>query len=194
MSALRSVQSSPLIWISSILLLGSANLFAAEGERRLIVQDSAGLVTLAASNAVTHGTGLRYEGATNKNCLGFWTQVEDWAEWQFNLKKPGLFDIELWQGCGREQGGSEVALEVGGERFEFTVEETGHFQIFLPRRLGQVRFLTPGNYSLAIKPQRKRATAIMDIRQVRLVPVAEPATPERPFPGKHSLWFGFERL
>jgi len=153
------------------------------------------VITLAASNAVVHGAQLRYEPATNKNCLGFWTKVEDWADWEFKVTQPGAFDLEVWQGCGQGQGGSDVAVEVGSDRFEFVVEETGHFQIFLPRRVGIVRFSKPGTYALALKPQRKQAGAIMDVRQVRLLPVTSTnsASELRQFPGKRSRWFGFER-
>src|ERR1700731_2260324 len=109
MSLPRSLQSLLLIWISEgVFLAGSTSLFAAGDGPRSIPQDSTGLVTLAASNAVTHGNQLRYEPATIKNCLGYWTQVEDWADWEFNGRKPGLFDVEVWQGCGQGQGGSEV--------------------------------------------------------------------------------------
>lgn len=176
------------------MLWGGLNLFAADGRRPWIPQDAAGLITLSASNAVTHGSMLRYEPSAVKNCLGYWTQAEDWADWEFNVTQPGWFEVELWQGCGGGQGGSDAALEVGGERFDFIVEETGHFQIFLPRRLGRVHLARPGHYSLAVKPQRKQASAIMDLRQVRLLPVAEPVSAARPLPGKRSLWFGFERF
>src|SRR6266850_8027155 len=165
------------LFAAALLMIRSS--FAADNvsPRESIIQDSSGVITLAASNAVTHGTQLRYEPATNKNCLGYWTKVEDWADWQFKVTQPGTFEVELWQGCGQGQGGSEVAVEVAGERIDFVVEETGHFQIFLPRRIGQVRFSTAGTYSLAMKPQRKKAAAIMDIRQVRLLPVKAKAKP-----------------
>src|SRR6185436_18948640 len=48
------------------------------------------------------------------------------------------------------------------------VEETGHVQIFVPRDLGKVNFAKAGTYSLWVKPQRKQAGAIMDVRQVLL--------------------------
>jgi pimeloyl-ACP methyl ester carboxylesterase len=56
-----------------------------------------------------------------------------------------------------------------------------------------VSFDASGSHSLAIKPRRKQAGAIMDIRQVRLLPVAADDT-RLDFPGKRSLWFGFERF
>jgi hypothetical protein len=80
-----------------------------------------------------------------------------------------------------------VAVETGGQRFEFVVEETGHFQIFLPRRVGQIH-LGAGEHTLAVKPQRKQAGAIMDIREVRLVRIDPDAkTPRARRPGEGPI-------
>ena len=128
------------------------------------------VVLLSASNAVVHGTMLRYEPQTNKNCLGYWTKAEDWADWTFDVARAGSFEVEVWQGCGKDNGGSEVAVEVGGKRFDFVVEDTGHFQNFTPRRIGRVE-LPAGKHVLAVKPQRKQGAAVMDVRRVRLLPV-----------------------
>ena len=194
MNSSGRLQSWLAIWVSLALLSGSEMLFAAEGDRRPTTEDAAGLITLSASNAVTHGTQIRYEPAPVKNCLGYWTQVEDWAEWEFSLKQPGMFDIEVWQGCGQGQGGSEVELEVEGERFTFVVEETGHFQIFLPRRIGKVSLAKTGKCTLTLRARHKQGAAIMDVSQVLLVPIGESAALKRSFPGKRSLWLGFERF
>ena len=135
------------------------------------VQDAMGLVTLPSSSATTHSVMMRYEPAAIKNCMGYWVNPADWADWEFDIRQPGRFQVEVLQGCGKGQGGSDVAVEVGGRRFTFVVEDTGHFQNFVPRSLGEVQLELPGTYTLAVKPQRKQAGAIMDIRQVRLVPV-----------------------
>src|ERR1041385_5345608 len=140
-------------------------------------------IVLLARDAITHGTQMHYESSPVKNCLGYWLKTEDWAEWEFKVSQPGLFDIEVWQGCGQSEGGSEVAVEVGNERFTFAVEETGHFQIFLPRRIGHVT-LREGAHRLALKPLRKHANAIMDIRQVKLLPVVSSLRAEPQFPGR----------
>ncbi len=142
---------------------------APEGPRS--AQDAAGLVTLPSSSGMTHSVMMRYEPASNKNCMGYWVNPADWAEWEFELLKPGTFEVEVWQGCGKGQGGSDVAVQIGGREFSFTVEDTGHFQNFIPRRLGRVTLDRAGLHSLAVKPQRKKAGAIMDIRQVRLLPI-----------------------
>src|SRR5712672_1375741 len=70
-----------------------------------VLAGSDGTLLLHARDAVTHGSMLRYEPQTNKNCLGYWVKVEDWAEWSFHVEKAGGFAVELWQGCGKGQGG-----------------------------------------------------------------------------------------
>lgn len=130
-------------------------------------------ITLASSNATTHSVMMRYEPATNKNCLGYWTNPSDTAEWNFTVTKPGSYGIELWQGAGKGQGGSDVAVEIRGKNgvlkeAKFVVEETGHFQNFIPRDLGEVNFAEAGEYALWVKPLNKKAAAVMDIRRIVL--------------------------
>lgn len=146
---------------------------APEGE--VAAADAAGVITLRAAQATTHSVRMRYEPQAIKNCLGYWVETSDWADWTFPVGRAGVYDIEVWQGCGKGQGGSDVAVEIAGRRFDFVVEETGHFQSFLPRKVGRVELAIPGTHHLAIRPQRKAAGAIMDIRQIRLVPVPEGA-------------------
>ena len=140
---------------------------APEGE--VIAQDAAGVITLAASNAITHSVTMRYEPAEKKNCLGYWVNPADWADWEFAVTKPGVFTVEVSQGCAG--GGSKVFVEAGDARLEFEVENTGHFQNFKPRVIGEITLQAAGTHTLAIKPQTKKGGAVMDIRQVRLVPV-----------------------
>lgn len=138
------------------------------------IQSDEGTISLHARDATTHSVMMRYEPATNKNCLGYWVNPADSAQWSFDVKRPGKFDIEVRQGCGKGQGGSLAAVEVNGARFLFEVEETGHFQNFFPRRVGRILIAAPGQGSLSVKPVSKKADAVMDIREVRLVPVRTP--------------------
>ncbi len=36
--------------------------------------------------------------------------ADDSASWEFTVTKPGKFTVEVLQGCGKGQGGSEVEL------------------------------------------------------------------------------------
>jgi arylsulfatase A len=137
--------------------------------RKAVVTPAGGDVRLHAKDAQVHGTKLRYEPETYKNTLGFWTQPEDWASWDFTPPAAGKYEVEVQQGCG-SSGGSEVALEVGGQTLKFTVEPTGHFQNFIQRTIGVVE-IPVGKQTLAVKPQNKQGAAVMDLRRVVLRPV-----------------------
>ncbi len=124
-------------------------------------------LTLRASEASVHGSRLRYEPESHKNVLGYWTEVDDWASWDFSLPEAGNYEIEVQCGCGAGQGGSEVAILIGGQTYRWTVPDTGHFQrmVFLP--IGRAS-LDAGMQRLEVRPQTKAAAAILDIRQIQL--------------------------
>lgn len=139
------------------------------------VQADDGVVTLHGRDATVLGTTLRYEPAPAKQTLGFWTRPTDAAAWSFTVRQPGEFTMEVLQGCGGGQGGSEMRVDVDAGRptaatLEFTVQDTGGFQAFRPREVGRVR-LEAGRHELHVAPRRIARAAACDIRQIRLVPV-----------------------
>jgi arylsulfatase A-like enzyme len=136
-------------------------------------QEADGTITLPGRTAEVHGTQLRYEPLPHKDTLGYWTRAEDWASWDFEVSKPGAFTVTVLQGCGPGQGGSEVELTVADQTLHLTVEDTGHFQNFKAREVGQVRLDQAGRYTLRVTPRRKAAGAVMDLRSVTLRPVTK---------------------
>jgi arylsulfatase A len=134
-------------------------------------QTKDGNIVMHSRTADVHGTMLRYEPLPHKTTLGYWVNVSDWASYEFTVSTPGTFTVEVLQGCGKGQGGSEVEVSVGEQKLNFTVEDTGHFQNFKPRDIGTVKIDKAGRYTLTIKPTKKAAAAVMDVRQVTLKPV-----------------------
>ena len=145
-----------------------AGMNAAVQGRKVRVTPASGDIRLHAKEATVHGTQARYEEASYKNVIGFWTKPEDWASWDFEVAKAGRYEVEVQQGCSG--GGSEVAVELAGQTLTFTVENTGHFQNMIARTIGEVD-LPAGKQSLAVKPQTKKGGAVMDLRRVVLRPV-----------------------
>ena len=135
-----------------------------------------GTLLLHSRSASVHGTVLRYEPMPFKDTLGWWARAEDWADWTLDLTQAGVFEVELTQGCGRGSAGSQIELRVADQVIPWTVEETGHFQNFVVRRLGRVS-LGAGRHTLAVRPVRKIGGAVMDLRQIRLVPARGEALP-----------------
>jgi hypothetical protein len=134
-------------------------------------QAADGSVTLPARTATVHGIQLRYEPQPHKNTLGFWVREEDSASWDFTISKPGRFRVVALVGCGPGQGGSLAGFQVDdGPRLELTVPDTGGFQAFRPMELGQVEISAGGHHKFLVKPIRKAKAAVMDVREVRLIP------------------------
>ncbi|MBY0523285.1 MAG: sulfatase-like hydrolase/transferase [Gemmataceae bacterium] len=133
-----------------------------------MVEAGAGAVLLHARDAKVHGTKLRYEPEPHKDTLGFWVQKDDWAEWEFDLPSAGTFEVELLQGCDKGSGGAEVDVTVAGQTLTLKIEETGHFQRFIPRVLGTVKVEKPGRCTLTVKARTKPGAAVMDLRRVML--------------------------
>src|SRR5262245_52182700 len=129
-----------------------------------------GTIVLHARTAEVHGVMLRYEPLPHKNTLGCWVRTEDRASFEFTVSKPGKFQVEVLQGCGKGQGGSEVEVAVGEQVLKWTVEDTGHFQNFKARDVGTVSIDKPGRHTLSIQPKTKAKAAVVDIRQVTLKP------------------------
>ncbi len=130
-----------------------------------------GVFNLPAHNAVTHGELLRYEPQPHKNTVGYWANEKDWCEWIVNFDQAAKYEVEVLQGCGKGHGGSEVTVSIGDSDVSFAVEDTGHFQNFKPRKIGTIRIDQPGQQSLKVVPISKAKGAVMDVRQIRLIPV-----------------------
>lgn len=135
-----------------------------------IAQAEDGTILLHARDVTVHGTTVRYEPQPHKNTVGYWMKKEDWVSWDFEVAKPGTFSVVILQGCGKGSGGAEVEFAVEGKALKTTVQDTGGFQNFVSRDIGQVD-LGPGKHTLTVKPLTKPGVAVMDLRQVTLARV-----------------------
>ena len=125
------------------------------------------LIFLEARDAKVKATKMKYEDLPQKDTLGFWVNAEDTASWTFQAPKAGTYRVTVLQGCGKGNGGSVVALDTQQGSCEFTVEETGHFQRFVPREVGKLT-LAAGENTLTVRPVKKAKSAVMDLRRVIL--------------------------
>jgi hypothetical protein len=125
------------------------------------------LIFLESRDAMVKATTLKYEDEPEKDTLGFWINAEDTASWTFQAPKAGEYRVTVLQGCGKGEGGSVVALDTTQGTCEFTVEDTGHFQRFIPCEVGKLR-LVAGENTLTVRPVKLAKTAVMDLRRVIL--------------------------
>jgi arylsulfatase A len=130
-----------------------------------------GSITMPASTAEVHGVMLRFEPLPHKNTLGYWVRFNDWASFEFEVKQPGEFDVEALVGCGAGSGGSTVEFRFGEKALKLTVPVTGGFQNFQKQALGRVAIDRAGRHRLEVRALSKPGAAVMDLREVKLVPV-----------------------
>lgn len=135
------------------------------------VQAADGSIVLDASSATTWSENMRYEPKSEKNCLGFWTSEEDFAEWDFEVAKPGRYKVTVVHGCGTGNEGSEVAVKLGGQELKFKVKDTGGFQQWSEEPVGEVEIKNAGKMRLVIDPVSKAKSAVLDVHKVVLKPV-----------------------
>jgi lysophospholipase L1-like esterase len=122
------------------------------------------------------GEKLQFEPLPHKNTVGYWVNPADFVEWNLRFDRPGDYEVQIFQGCGGGQGGSEIAVAVAGQELPYTVVETGHFQNFRWQTVGVARNIPAGPATLGVRVRKLAKNAVMDVRQIRLKPV----TPEQP--------------
>lgn len=142
-----------------------------EGEPSL-GQSADGSVTLLAKDATTWSETMRYESKPEKDCLGYWTDPNDFAEWEFQLEKPGRYQVIVTHGCGGGNAGSEVAVKVGEEEKKFVVQDTGGFQKWQDIVVGEIEIKSGGTQRLVVDPLNKVKSAVLDVQKVVLKPVS----------------------
>lgn len=143
---------------------------AREGE--LPTQAEDGRIVLPAKSAITWSETMRYEPKPEKNCLGFWTTPDDFAEWEFEVQKPGRYKVTVTHGCGGGNHGSEVELKHAGQALKFTTQDTGGFQNWRDVAIGEIEIKSTGKQRVVIDPVNKVKAAVLDVQQIVLTPVS----------------------
>jgi hypothetical protein len=142
---------------------------APEGDE--VTQGKDGTITLLAKDATTWAENMRYESKPEKNCLGYWTEADDFAEWEFQVTKPGRYKVAVIHGCGGGNHGSEVEVKQADQALKFKTLDTGGFQKWKKVEVGEIEIKSSGRQRLIIDPLNKKKSAVLDVQKVVLTPV-----------------------
>jgi hypothetical protein len=130
--------------------------------------NDSGIVTLTAATAATHGE-LTYRADQNK--IGRWSSEQDWLSWEFEIRRPGKFEVEA--NIGHTEDGSVYEIIVGDQKIRSTVSASGSHQKQKAQIAGSLTFSQPGRYTLSLKPVSKKGPVVMSLWSVSLIPVAK---------------------
>ncbi|MFO8014303.1 MAG: alpha-L-fucosidase [Phycisphaerae bacterium] len=136
-----------------------------------VFQKEDGRIVLPAERAVVHGNTAKYESGGGKDNIGFWTDKNDWVGWPVKVTQPGTFKVEVTYAAAPGSGGATYHVYANAQKVNGKVEETGGWSAFKTVDLGQIEIPKAGRVSMAVKPQSKPGTAVMNLKSVTLTPV-----------------------
>jgi hypothetical protein len=126
-----------------------------------------GSVALGARDAQLHGDQIQLESRDGQDNIGYWTNPDDWADWEFKLGSPGKFAITAEISA---LGGGPFDLSVGGQTFHCAAPKTAGYSDYKSVDLGTAEIAAPGLVTLSVHPV-KNGWKPMDIKSIKLLPV-----------------------
>jgi alpha-L-fucosidase len=129
-----------------------------------IPQKRDGSVTLAAGDAKLHGSTFRYETGGPLDNIGYWTNPDDWTDWELQMDHPGKYEISAVIAAPAL---TSFQISVGDQNFQFAAPVTGDYVTFKSVKLGVVDIPAAGKVTLAVRPV-KDGWQPMNLKGLRL--------------------------
>ena len=129
-----------------------------------IPQKRDGTVTLAAGDAKLHGSTFRYEAGGPLDNIGYWTNPDDWTDWEFQMDQPGKYELSAVIAAPAL---TSFQVSVGDQNFQFAAPVTGDYATFKSVKLGVIDIPAAGRVKLAVRPV-KEGWQPMNLKGLRL--------------------------
>ena len=151
------------------------------GNRAEVIRpDPNGILKLSASRAEIYGDSLVFEPGHGN--LGFWQSNSDRAIWSLELAKAGTYEVWLdWASPG-PAGNPRLRFEANGTVLEHAVAATGSWDAYRQVRAGTLH-LPKGKLRFVVRGVPPVREAMLDLREIRLVPPGSPSPGEFPAAG-----------
>ena len=120
--------------------------------------------------AAGHGAGPKIMYMAEWAAFGWFTD-KDQVEWVVDVAKAGRYDVWLEWSVGDTHAGNPFVFEVGDQSLTGTIDKSGGWDTFQEVKVGQMQ-LAAGSQRAVFKSGGQFETALLDLRQLRLVPVA----------------------
>lgn len=102
-----------------------------------------------------------------------WFTAEDRVAWEVEVSKQGKYEVYLEWSVSDEEAGKPFVLEVGNQQLKGKVGRTGSWETFKTEKIGTIQ-LPVGRQEIVFKPDSSfEDGALLDLREVNLVPVGQ---------------------
>jgi hypothetical protein len=172
--------------IPALLLVTQTFLGAAEAPKTPATQPSTapavevqadGSILLKAAGARIHGFRLHLE-AKPEPTLVYWIDMTEYPEWPQAVAKKGTYAVEVTYSCPAKAGGEFVVSGAAGKVVASKIQHTADWQTFTTVNLGTLTILND-NTTINIRGSGKVLHALMNLRSIKLTPVAEEPPKEK---------------
>ena len=106
------------------------------------------------------------ESGENRDCIGYWTNPEEWVEWQFNVVRPGKVKLTAEIAA---LGSGSFTVSLGAQTLEAKAPATGDYGKFQDLELGTLELTGPAKASISVRA-RKEDWQPLNLRKLRLTP------------------------
>ena len=126
--------------------------------------------TLRLKAAVGRGIGPGIKFMPEWRAFG-WFAEKDRVEWKVKVPKNGDYDVFLEWSVSDKEAGKPFIFEAGDKNVYGTIGKSGSWETFKTVKIGRVT-LSRGTHTMTFKADPKsEAGALLDLREVKLVPV-----------------------
>ncbi len=138
----------------------------------LIEPKTDGSLSLLAANCKIFGDTLVFENEYRN--LGYWNSDSDRAVWSLNATREGNYDVWFDWALSPDQPGNTFRLEAGAAVLSASVSPTDSWDDYKKAKLGAIR-LQAGRQTVELRAEPPMKGALLDLREIRLVPAGQPA-------------------
>ncbi|MDP7016020.1 MAG: tetratricopeptide repeat protein [Pirellulaceae bacterium] len=107
-------------------------------------------------------------GEAEKKAIGNWQDVEDVASWEFDVTRPGVFEVVI--DYAHSGNGGSFNVEMGSQLLTGGIANTGAWDRYQQMVVGSVLVEAPGKQLLSIRPIEIANGSLMNLRSLALRP------------------------
>lgn len=135
----------------------------------VVMQEADGGLNFRAETAAIHGENPRLELRGTDGVIVNWLTADDWLSWDFNVVKPGFFQVEIVYAADAAMAGGTYTLSVEDQEQTRSVKDTGG-----PGSFGSDTFYLvitrSGPQTLTVRPGQIQTAGLMAFQALRFTP------------------------